>query len=224
MLGLIFDDDFTHIPFIKTSLGFMYSDDEDGGIAPKEGIGKGIFAPTNIGPFKCNGEWSPENCRTTGQGPLYKWANFDEVARPGIDFTDITGNVFFTDYTNEMSDMRGLARSTFIGETNVAEWYFSIRRYMDLMAVTADYAPNYGLNTIHQDEALVDMPVIEILGSEGIFGFAILNGDVLAVNPVILEGVNHFDVTYASSNSTYRDDTDVVGMLLDWADESVSSN
>jgi len=223
LLGMIFDDGFSHMFLINASVGAMYSDDPEGGLAPKPDIGDGLFAPSNAGEMECDGPWSAENCRMISSGPLYKWANFDEVAREGDDFMDIFGDITFTTYKDEGSDIRGLARSSFVGDSNMTEWYFSVRRYIDLMAVTADYAPNYGLNTIHQDEALVDKPVLEILSEHGIIVGPGAE-DNLAIDPIIIEGFNHTDVAWAAANVDYRDDADVVGMLVDWMVETVPSN
>ena len=142
------------------------------------------------------------------------------MARPGDPFTDEAGDVFYTDYLNECSDIHSLARSMFKGETNLTEWYFSVRRLIDFLAAVADYGPLYGLNTFYQRSALENMPVIEFLAEEGVITNDILR-DGLPVNPVILEGLNHMDPMWASANTNYREDVHVIDMLLDWAQDAL---
>ncbi len=215
LLGLFFDDDYTHIGMIQISMGFLYSD-EGGGVAPKMDIGEGLFVPINAGPYECD----DQGCEITGQAPLYKWANFDEVARDGDDYTDIDGLLTYTTYKNECSDILSLGRSMFRGESNLVEWYFGLRRIVDMLAAVASWGPLYGMNTWHQYKALNDMPVIEFLAEEGVITDNILQKS-LPVNPVLIEGTNHMDMMWASSNTNYRDDDNVIEMLLDWAEDSM---
>ncbi len=68
LLSLLFDDDFTHIAMIQASMGFLHG----GAIVPKdEGRGyQGLFVAIDAG----------ADLAHLGQGPLYAWAAFDEVA------------------------------------------------------------------------------------------------------------------------------------------------
>jgi len=63
------------------------------------------------------------------------------------------------------------------------------------------------------------MPVIEFLAENGVITGDILQGN-LPVNPVMLEGTDHMDPMYVSANTDYRDDDNVIEMLLDWAEEN----
>ncbi|MCX5849510.1 MAG: hypothetical protein NTW65_08680 [Deltaproteobacteria bacterium] len=235
LLGLLFDDSYSSIGMIQTSMGFMYSD-AGGGVAPKGeisslnfnsllfGTAPQLFVPTNAGPVKCETHsflWMKwQACQITGPGPLYRWADFDQVARPGDDYTDTTGTLTYTTYKNEGSGIQSLGRAMFKGDSNLVEWYFSVRRLVDFLAAVADWAPSYGLNTYHKDKALNNMPVIEFLAENGVIVGNFLQNN-LPVNPVIIQGLNHMDPMFASANTNYRDDDDVIGMLLGWAVDNV---
>lgn len=108
----------------------------------------------------------------------------------------------------------------FRGESNLAEWYFGLRRLVDMLAAVSDWGPLYGINTCHQHKALQDMPVIEFIAEEGVIAGNILQQS-LPVNPVFIRGANHMDPMWASSNTGYRDDDNVIDMLLDWAQENL---
>lgn len=236
LLGLLFDDDYSSIGMIQTSMGFMYSDGS-GGVAPKGeisslnfssllfGSSPELFVPTNAGPFKCETHkflgFTWQTCKITGPGPLYRWADFDQVARSGDDFKDTTGTVTFTTHTNEGSAIQSLGRAMFKGDSNLVEWYFSVRRIVDFLAAVADWAPLYGLNTYHKDKAMKNMPVIEFLAENGVIVGNLLQQD-LPVNPVLLKGLNHMDPMFASANTNYRNDDDVSEQLLDWAENSMN--
>ena len=144
------------------------------------------------------------------------------MARPGDPFTDEAGDVFYTDYLNECSDIHSLARSMFKGETNLTEWYFSVRRLIDFLAAVADYGPLYGLNTFYQRSALENMPVIEFLAEEGVITNDILR-DGLPVNPVILEGLNHMDPMFMSANTSSRRPNEIIQPLIDFAKNTIQN-
>ena len=155
-LGMFFDDDFTHIGMIQTSFGFM----QGGAIIPKdEDLGyPGLFVAIDAGPDENH----------FGEGPLYSWADFDEVANAADpDFNGYLDGeeILYTTMDNEVSSIEDFARALYKGPTNLTEWYFSTRRLVDIMGAIMDYGPCYGLNYLHPDSVL-DLPKIEFIAGE----------------------------------------------------------
>lgn len=199
LLGMFFDDDFTPITMIKVSLGFLHG----GPVVEKDSeLGyKGLFVPTNAGP----------DLKHLGQGPLYTWANFDEVASSGDPLhQDENKSLTYTTFNDEMSDIRSFARALFAGNSNLVEWYFSTRRLVDLMAVINDYGQKYGLNYIHSD--MTDaLPVIEFPAGDGMFATI---GKEHGFEPLV--GFNHMDPMFASANTPEHRENQVIYPLLDF--------
>lgn len=138
-----------------------------------------------------------------------------------LNYTDTNATLTYTTYSNEGSPLSGLARAIFQGDPNLLEGYFSVRRVVDFLAVVADWAPLYGLNVYHKNKALDNVHVIEFIAENGVIAGKLLRQD-LPIKPVWLKGWNHMDPLFASANTNYRYDADVIGMLLDWAAHSVN--
>ena len=85
LVGLVFDDNSTVLPFISSSLGFFNGGrmeqrngiaDLVGSIIPVLGTGGGDVVPT---PYIATD--AGRNIFRLGQGPLYGWSDFDESGR-----------------------------------------------------------------------------------------------------------------------------------------------
>ncbi|MCF8035297.1 MAG: hypothetical protein K9K62_00350 [Desulfobacteraceae bacterium] len=205
LLGLLFDDDFTHIPMIQTSMGFMYN----GSVSEKGdrlSDDLPIFAATDSG---------YDFWRIHIDGPLYKWADFDQVARPGDPLTSMDGSVTYTDFETEMSSIRDLARAQFYGPTNLVEWYFPIRKIVDMIAAASSYGPEYGLNFMYSDRVAA-LPQITFTAGEGMFTDEIFGGDP---NARIVPGANHMDPMFISANTSEFKKNPVIESLLDFVED-----
>ena len=201
LLGIFFDDDFSHMDMIKTSLGFLHG----GPIVPKDpemGF-KGLYVPVDAGP----------DLGHLGQGPLYTWANFDTVANNDNPLhQDVDKTLTYTTMDDETADMPSFARAIYKGDTNLVEWYFSIRRMVDLMAVIMDYGKLYGLNYYHSDK-IADLPQIEFPSGDGMFG---------SMSPFeAIVGFNHMDPMFASANTSSHRPNQVIYPLLDFAIQNI---
>ncbi|MDY6906007.1 MAG: hypothetical protein SWH61_15125 [Thermodesulfobacteriota bacterium] len=202
LLGLFFDDNFTHIDMIAASMGFMYN----GAVAEKAEVltgGQTLFVPTDSG-------W--DFWRWHVDGPLYKWADFDEVARPGDPLISQDGSVVYTTFETEMSRIRDLAQALYCGPTNLVEWYFPVRKMVDMMAAITDYgAASYGLNCLYPSK-VPDLPQIAFVGGEGLLGST----------DDVIPGANHMDPMFISANTTGFKPNPVIGPLLDFVENNLN--
>ena len=66
----------------------------------------------------------------------------------------------------------------------------------------------------------MDLPGLGILVDLGLMDENIL-WNTVTTNPVLIEGINHLDPMFCSANKDYRDDDNVIEMLLDWAEGSM---
>ena len=227
LVGLIFDDNSTVLPFISTSLGFFNGGgmeerkgiaDLVGTILPMLGTGGGEFAPT---PYIATD--AGKNRWHYGEGPLYGWSDFDEVAsNADTEHQDVDGEVTFTSRRSEVSDMDDFVEALYAGETNLTEWYFPTRLLLDMtMAAPYDFATDYGINLIHRDGA-AGIAKIEFVAEEGI-GIEPLGGQ-LTEEPVILEGMNHLDPMFAVANASATHPNPIIDRLLDFVEENLDGN
>jgi len=214
LLGVFFDDNFTHIPMIRASMGFLV----DGPVARKDPNitimsnnaatqYSVLFVATDAG----------KDLQHLGQGPLYSWADFDEIGTlADPDFTDTTGALTYTTMEDEVGDIQDLARALYIGPTNLVEWYFSIRRMLDIMGAIMPYGPKYGLNYIHADH-IADLPKIEFKAGDGVLKSLSVKG----ATPVILAGFNHMDPMFAAVNRPSHRKNEVVYPLIEFVRDNI---
>lgn len=203
-LGLLFDDDFTHIGMIQVSMGFMAG----GAVVPKdEDTGySGLFVPVDAGPDEYN----------FGTGPTYTWVDFDEVGDASDPlFQDVDGTITYSTVDNEVSSIHDFARALFKGPSNLTEWYFCTRRLVDIMGAIMDYGPCYGLNFLHEDKVL-ELPKVEFIAEEGV-----LDSFRLQYVSEPIKGYNHMDPMFASANTSSHRENDVIGPLLDFVVENL---
>ena len=227
LVGLIFDDNSTVLPFISTSLGFFEGGgmeerkgiaDLVGSIVPILGTGGGDVIPTpyiatDAGPYR----WR------MGEGPLYGWADFDEVAsNSDTEHQDENGEITFTTRRSETSDMDDFVEALYAGETNLTEWYFPTRLLLDLtMAAPYDFAENYGMYLYHRDGA-ENVPKIEFIAEEGIGADPV--GGQGTDDPIVLEGMNHLDPMFAVANASATHPNPVIDRLLDFVESNLNSS
>lgn len=224
LVGLVFDDNSTVLPFISTSLGFFNGGrmEERNGIAdlvgtiiPVLGTGGGEVVPT---PYIATD--AGKNIFRLGQGPLYGWSDFDEVADANdTTHTDENGDVVFTSARSEVSDMDDFVEALYRGETNLTEWYFPMRLMLDIgLAAPYGFAPEYGINLMHPEGA-EGIPKIEFVAEEGL-GVNPL-GEQLTEEPIKLLGMNHLDPMFAVANASATHPNPVMDRLLDFVEENL---
>ena len=217
MLGLFFDDDYTHISLIAASMGFMYN----GSVVKKGRLV--TFNPTTL--LSTQQRFVPADSGFAywwwgwrhAKGPLYKWADFDEVARTGTPMQSTNGKVTYTTFENEMSSIRSLSRSLFKGPTNLVEWYFPIRKVLDMVAGITEYGQEYGLNCIYPDQ-VEKLPKLEFVGEQGVMG---------PLRPLLTDsegipGVNHIDPMFISANTSELKENPVIDPLLNFVEENIT--
>lgn len=208
LLGIFFDDDFTNVEIIRASMGFLHG----GAIIPKDPeLGfEGLFVPADAGP----------DLDHLGEGPLYTWADFDEVANLSDPLhQDVDLATTFTTYTDEVADIQDFARALYAGDSNLIEWYFSVRRMVDMMAVIMDYGKKYGLNYYHSD-MIQTLPQLEIIAGDGVGD---MGGNNQTATQVILDGYNHMDPMFGVANKEAYRKNQTIYELMDFAISNLKS-
>jgi pimeloyl-ACP methyl ester carboxylesterase len=227
MLGVVFDDSFAPVGMIQNSMGFL-----GGGTVIRKSfpadslksiplVGDMLGSLFGAGPYFIANDAGPSALKLH-RGPLYHWVNFDEVgSQADPDFKDTTGAITYTTNTNEVADIRDVARAIFKGPTNLTEWYFSTRLIADFMAAIYPYGRKYGLNFIHGNDFNA-MPKIEFIASQGVMGSPYASYPVEGTKKVLLEGYNHMDVLTASANTPERRENGVIKPLIDFVVDNLS--
>lgn len=219
LLGLFFDDNFSPVSIIQASLGFLTGGpvvekafphidpikntpiltDLVGMILPAD-----LYIPPDESAVDANGD-----------GPLYRWADFDEIGNEADpDFSSTDGQLHYTSKYLEVSDIKDFARALHIGPSNLVEWYFPTRPIVDIMAATLSYGPKYGLHFIHSDKTSI-LPKIEFNGEEGVVAMDILQG-LLPGESTLIQGVNHMDPMFMSANTSGHRENQVIPPLIDF--------
>lgn len=221
-LGVILDDNFMPVPIIQASMGHLSAGPVVskrfpadalslvsgllGDFARLLGDGKNLFIASDAGP----------NLQSLGQGPLYDWADFDQVGDASDpDYTGANGKTLLTTTRNEVSNLQDVARVLYEGETNFTEWYMSQRLMLDQQFIRGGKRIP-GLPFLHEQESFA-LPLIEI-GAEQFSGyptFATLGEAVVA------EGHNHLDVLLQSANTSAYRHNDVIPPLLQFVEATV---
>ncbi len=132
-----------------------------------------------------------------GQGPLYEWADFDQVGRASDpDYRDTQGTMTYTTMVEEVSDIRDVAQVVYKGSSNLLEWYFTTRLMVDMLALLFPFAPDYGLNYLHASE-LGELPMLEVMAGSNLNPFS---QGTPPGERLVLEGYNHIDVLTAAAD------------------------
>jgi hypothetical protein len=148
-----------------------------------------------------------------GQGPLYGWANFDQIGSSADpQFKDSEGSTVLTTMVEEVSDIQDVAGVLYKGPSNFLEWYFTMRLMVDFMAVSFPFAPEYGLNLMHMDR-IDELPQVEFMAGS--------NMDSSLTGPTgaecyVLEGYNHIDVLTAAADRPAHRENGVLSPLIDF--------
>jgi hypothetical protein len=201
LFGAVFDDSMSSLGFVQTSMGFP-----NGGPVVRKDYPSdaGLWIPSDAGP-------SLNSLRT---GPLYGWTNFDEF---GAENRSADNSTLFTDASNEVADIRSLARATYRGETNLTEWYFSLRRIVDIVAASRWWGPGFGINTIWKNK-VKNLPALEFIAEDGVIagddGLGL--GQLPRPNHVFLPGQNHLDPLFEVANKPGQHVNQTIPNLLDF--------
>ncbi|MEW6553707.1 MAG: hypothetical protein AB1384_05420 [Actinomycetota bacterium] len=213
-LGIIVDDNYQPVVALQASCGFL----NGGAVVVKEfplpedlqeipeltealrsliSI-KGMFIANDAGPDYFH----------LGQGPLYSWADFDEVADAADpDYTDTGGTLTYTTAEEEVSDIQDVARFLYYGPTNALEWYFALRVNLDMEVAATSFGPDCGLPYLHPD-AVGGMPQVTFVAEKGPF--------IPPETTETLKGYNHLDVCVAAANCSARRENEVIRPTIDF--------
>lgn len=224
-VGLMFDDDFSILSFLQASLGHL-----QGGAVVKKSplvqlgrslpvIGSLIAAFSGPNQQFIAADAGPDR-RHLGEGPLYHWANMDEIGdESDPDYTDVTGAFKYTDIGDEVVRMEDFTRALHAGETNLTEWYFPLRILVDMLAAGKSYGPAYGVKALHP-AAVLTTPTIIFAAADGLaLG---RQGGPVPGRPftlVTLPGQSHMDPMFASVNTPQLHSNAVADRLLDFVFE-----
>jgi hypothetical protein len=219
LLGLMVDDNFQPINALQTSMGFLsggavvqkqFPLPQDWAKLPELRVLRsfinmdGLFLANDAGPC----------CLYLGTGPLYTWANFDEIGDASDPaYQDQEGKVTYTTTTEEVSDSQDVARFMFKGPSNALEWYFPIRPLLDMVvaSVQPPFASKYGLNFFHGDK-VESMPQIDFVTEKGpMVGLT----DDLPPEIRVVKGYNHLDVLAAAPDRSSRRPNEIIDPVLD---------
>ncbi len=224
LVGALFDDSMSPVGMIQTSLGHLYGGPVVRKNFPIPDVLQDIPVLSDFlgAAFSTNDLYIPADegvVDEDGNGPLYTWANFDEIGNADDPvFQNIDGTITYTTMESELVDMQDFARALHIGPSNLVEWYFSTRPIIDIMAATLSYGPKYGLNFIHKDK-VDDLPIIEFVGDEGVVASPIIQA-LLPGEPELLKGVNHMDPMFMSANTSSHRENEIIQPLIDFVVEN----
>jgi pimeloyl-ACP methyl ester carboxylesterase len=217
--GIIVDDNYQPVVALQVSCGFL----SGGAVVVKEfplpkdlaeipGLAemlrslisiKGQYIANDAGPSYFN----------LGQGPLYSWANFDEIGDASDpDYQDTGGTLTYTTMEDEVSDIQDVARFMYYGPTNALEWYFALRVNLDMEVAATDLGPACGLPYLHSG-AVAGMPQITFTAEDGPF----IPPDATR----ILQGYNHLDVCVAAADRSGRRENEVIRPTIDFMLENL---
>ncbi len=219
VLGVFMDDNFQPVMMLQASLGFLQGGavvekDFPGSLAGLLGLGgidtDSLFIPWDAGPPNA-----------LGTGPLYSWANFDEVgnaADPNYVASD--GSVLYTTMTEEVTDIQDFARVLYRGPSNFTEWYFPSRLRLDMGAAGSPFNVQAGLTWFHNEE--VDVPVIAFGAPHGDVpdpsGWDAYRNSIASTDftGIMCPGYNHLDINCAAVDRPGHRENLVFGPLLDF--------
>jgi hypothetical protein len=214
-LGIIMDDNFQPVTALQVSCGFL----SGGAVVEKDfplpqylaqipELSRifssllnmdGQFIANDAGPSYFN----------LGTGPLYSWANFDEIGDSADpDYKDADGVLTYTTMEEEVSDVQDVARFLYYGPTNAMEWYFTLRIMVDMEAAVSDFGPACGLPFLHGNK-IGDLPQVEFVAEKG--PFHAVDSDVETIR-----GYNHLDVCVAAADRPTRRENEVIKPLIDF--------
>jgi pimeloyl-ACP methyl ester carboxylesterase len=217
--GIMVDDNYQPVVALQASCGFL----SGGAVVVKEfplpqdlanipGLSdmlgslisiKGQYIANDAGPSYFN----------LRQGPLYSWANFDEIGNSADpDYKDTGGSLTYTTMEDEVSDIQDVARFMYNGPTNAMEWYFALRVNLDMEVAATAFGPACGLLYLHGD-AVKDVPQIAFVAEDGPF--------IPPDTTQTLKGYNHLDVCVAAADRPSRRENEVIRPTIDFILENL---
>jgi pimeloyl-ACP methyl ester carboxylesterase len=217
--GIVLDDNFMPVTIMQASMGFL----KGGPVVIKDFPFPHDFANIPafvqlIGGFLClkdlfiANDAGPDYLHL-GQGPLYSWANYDQVGDSADpDYQDTLGTLTYTTATNEVSDIQDVARILYSGPSNLPEWYFASRLILDVQYGSRAWAQNYGISFLHGDH-IDDNPKIELLAEQGPMK------SMLGWEPPPhdrIPGYNHIDVLTAAADRPSHRQNEVFMPVIDF--------
>lgn len=221
-VGLMFDDDFSILSFLQASLGHLHG----GAVVKKSPLVQfarqlpliGTLVSAISGPDQqfIAADAGPDR-QHLGQGPLYGWANMDEIGDASDpDYTDTSGTFKYTDTVEEMVRMADFSRALYVGETNLTEWYFPLRILVDVLAAGKPWAPQHGIKAIWP-EAVLATPTLMLVAENGLA--MTRQGPPVPNRPyrlIPLPGQSHLDPMFATVNTPEQHHNAVADNLLDF--------
>lgn len=225
LLGLILDDDYMPITILQTSLGFLA-----GGPVVKKtfpnspvitnlaGVIDEFLAAMLTKETLYIAKDAGPSLDELGTGPLYRWANFDEIGNaqdPQYQSSD--GSLTYTTTQDEVTDIADLARAIFQGDSSFTEWYMPARLSHDMQQL-AQPSLIEGLPFFHASKRR-QVPLLEIVGTQSIPDVTV---DPLA-ELVIAEGYNHLDVLFAANNRSSHQQSKVIAPMIDFAKSNLQN-
>ncbi|MCG8393216.1 MAG: hypothetical protein MI745_09040 [Pseudomonadales bacterium] len=219
LVGLLFDDHFSPIGFLGTSLGHL----NGGPLAEKQKTLAALADLPFIGGLISAAYTGEQQHIAASTDYLYRWANFDQIAADGDStYTDKSGRYVFTERDKEMSDIRDFSRSLYVGETNFTEWYFPTRIVIDtVFALPFEHAEDSGLRVLHES-GIELTPRLELIGGDGVIAPLINEGVMLptTADRRIIPGFNHLDPMFATANTSSYFENPIIPALLNFAREN----
>jgi hypothetical protein len=216
LFGIFVDDNFQMITYLQTSVGFL----NGGAVVEKQfPLPQDWANLPELFIMKMDGQCiaidAGPDYLSLGSGPLYTWANFDEIGDAAdLDYQDTGGESTYTTTVEEVSDIQDVARFMYKGPSNALEWYFATRPLLDMTmaALLTDSGYGFGLNLFHGDQ-VAGMPQIDFVAEKGpMVGIT----DYLPPEIRVIEGYNHLDVCVAAPDRSSRRPNEVIDPILDF--------
>lgn len=220
-VGLMFDDHFSILSILHTSIGHMHG----GPVVGKWPLLNSIRNVPVLGSLVSGiagnkqqhiaADAGPSRSEF-GSGPLYSWADMTEIA--SVDdpvYTDVTGKYEYTNSTEEVVRLEDFVRALYIGPTNLTEWYFPLRIMLDLDIAAQPWAPQFGLNTL-LPEAYKKVPTLLILAKGNGLSFPFTKESDRIIDVVELTGHSHLDPMFATVNTPSLHENRIANNVLDF--------
>jgi hypothetical protein len=205
LMGIVFDEHLSILSFLHVSLGHL-----NGGSVVKKETGS---APVNT--LYIGNDAGPDLFQL-GQGPLYTWADYSEIGDKNDPYyTSEDGSVTYTDISNEMVATEDFAHILFSGESNLVEWYYSVRRLLDLSAVTMPWSVKYGLFYLHGEQADKHLPSFDFVAQNRNTRDAVTDLDGQH-KTLVIPGMEHMDPMFAIANQPDRYENPVINNLIEY--------
>lgn len=218
LMGFFFDENFSLLPFIHASFGHL----SGGSVVQKRfpfdyPILRNVLNLDDTQPMFIGND-AGDDLSELGTGPLYTWANYDEIGSPqDPEYRSTDGNTLYTSLDEEMVDSMTMAQVLYEGESNLTEWYYSTRRLLDIAAIAESYAPRYGLNYIHSDKADTVLPTLDFVAENSNSRDDVESNDGTH-QIVIIPGMEHLDPMLAVANQPDRYENSVIQGLIDFVE------